>query len=82
MAVMITLREAVVPATAVNVLTVVNPIQKRAIIDSTAEEIVWLHLIIYADRAELFSCTLDNGRFHWIYNTKDISYFHIIIVII
>ena len=82
MAVVITLREAVVPATAVNVLTVVNPIQKRAIIDSTSEEIVWLHLIIYADRAELFSCTLDNGRFHWIYNTKDISYFHIIIVII
>ena len=82
MAVVITLREAIVPATAVNVLTVVNPIQKRAIIDSTAEEIVWLHLIIYADRAELFSCTLDNGRFHWIYNTKDISYFHIIIVII
>ena len=81
MVVMITLCEAVVP-TAVTVFAVVNPIEKRAIIDSTAEKIVWLHLIIYADRAELFSCTLDNGRFHWIYNTKDISYFHIIIVII
>ena len=81
MVVMITLCEAVVP-TAVTVLAVVNPVEKRAIIDSTAEEIVWLHLIIYADRAELFSCTLDNGRFYWIYNTKDISYFHIIIVII
>ena len=81
MVVMITLCEAVVP-TAVTVLAVVNPIEKRAIIDSTTEEIVWLHLIIYADRAELFSCALDNGRFHWIYNTKDISYFHIIIVII
>ena len=79
---MIALCEAVVPATALAIFAVVNPVEKRAIIDSTAEEIVWLHLIIYADRAELFSCSLDDGRFHWIYNTKDISYFHIIIVII
>ena len=82
MVVMITLCEAVMPATAFAVFAVVNPVEKRAIIDSTAEEIVWLHLIIYADRAELFSCALNNRRFHWIYNTKNISYFHIIIVII